>query len=197
MNEENILIKKAQNGDMNAFRDLVEHYKKIIFYFAYDLTGNHHDAEDLSQEVFIKMFRSLQEFRGEAKLSSWLYRIAVNTWISFTRTGSYKLRASQEPIEEEKLALYNTFSELSGGDPEKSAEASFIQMHIQQALRGLSPRERSVFVLRHYHELRLTEIGEMLNIAEGTVKSILYRAVKKLQKSLEFYRSDSKRENVK
>ena len=136
MNEENILIKKAQNGDMNAFRDLVEHYKKIIFYFAYDLTGNHHDAEDLSQEVFIKMFRSLQEFRGEAKLSSWLYRIAVNTWISYTRTGSYKLRASQEPIEEEKLALHNTFSELSGGDPEKILRSLLCKNIFKRLLRG-------------------------------------------------------------
>ncbi|MCD4665006.1 MAG: sigma-70 family RNA polymerase sigma factor, partial [Bacteroidales bacterium] len=64
---------------MFAFRELVERYKKKIYYLAYDLTGNHHDAEDMSQEVFIKAFRSLKNFRGDAKLSSWLYRITVNT----------------------------------------------------------------------------------------------------------------------
>jgi len=197
MEEERILIKQAQNGDMSAFRELVEKYKRLIVFFAYDLTGNYQDAEDLSQEVFVKMFRSLKELRNETSLCSWLFRITINTWISLTRTANFKLRRKQEPLEEEKLSSHSIFSELSGGNPEKSAEASLIQQHIRRALQELSLRERSVFVLRHYHDLRLKEIAEILNIAEGTVKSLLYRAIKKLQKSLAFYRQDIEREHVK
>ena len=197
MEEERILIKQAQNGDMSAFRELVEKYKRRIVFFAYDLTGNYQDAEDLSQEVFIKMFQSVKELRNETSLSSWLFRITVNTWISQTRTGNFKLRRKQEPLEEEKLSSHNIFSELSGGNPEKSTEASLMQQHIRRALQELSLRERSVFVLRHYHDLRLREIAGVLNIAEGTVKSLLYRAIKKLQKSLAFYRQNIEEEQVK
>ena len=73
MTDENVLIQRARNGESAAFRELVERYQKKIYYLSLDLTGNHHDAEDLSQEVFIKAFRSLDGFRGDEKLSSWLY----------------------------------------------------------------------------------------------------------------------------
>ena len=78
MNEEQVLVECAHNGEMGAFRELVERYKKKVYYLSFDLTGNHHDAEDLSQEVFIKAYRSLKNFRGDAKLNSWLYRINRN-----------------------------------------------------------------------------------------------------------------------
>ena len=157
---------------------------------AFDLTGNGEDAEDLSQEIFIKMFRSLKDFRGESKLSSWLYRITVNTWIDMKRTRIFKLRSLEEPFEEENLGDYGVTGELIGGNPEKNAEASIMRKHLQWALKKLSPRERSVFVLRHYNDMRMIEIGETLNISVGSVKSHLFRAIKKLQKSLAFLKHE-------
>ena len=82
---ENQLIERAQENGVDAFRDIVETYKDRIYCLAYDLTCNQHDAEDLVQEVFIKAFRSLDSFRGDAKLSSWLYRITVNSYLNNKR----------------------------------------------------------------------------------------------------------------
>lgn len=190
MRNENILIKQAQNGDADAFQELVERYKKIVYYFAYDLTGHHENAEDLSQEVFIKTFRSLKSFRGDAKLSSWLYRITVNTLINQKRKKNYKLQTVQESLEEERLYMQSVINKPNNINPEKSAETALLQKYLQQALEKLSIRERSVFILRHYHDLKIKEIGDTLKLSPGTVKSYLFRAVKKLQKSLAFYRQD-------
>ena len=77
MNDEQVLVERARSGEMGAFRELVERYKKKIYYLSLDLTGNHHDAEDLSLKVFIKVYRSLKKFRGDAKFNSCFYRIAV------------------------------------------------------------------------------------------------------------------------
>ncbi len=178
-----------QQGDMSAFRELVERYKKNIYYLAHDLTRNHHDAEDLSQEVFIKAFRSMQNFRGDAKLSSWLYRITVNTAISQKRKKSVSNMQLQENFDEcvnESEQNNKSFSR----NPEKLAEAGLMRDHLERAIQKLTPRERSIFVLRHYNDLPQKEIAEILKINVGTVKSMLFRAIKKLQDELAFYKQE-------
>ncbi len=189
MKEEQVLVQRMQQGDMLAFRELVERYKKNIYYLSYDLTGNHHDAEDLSQEVFIKAFRSMSNFRGDAKLSSWLYRITVNTAISQKRKKSVSNMQLQENFEETVNKSEQNNKEFSR-NPEKWAEAGLIRDHLESAIQKLTPRERSIFVLRHYNDLPQKEIAEILKINLGTVKSMLFRAIKKLQKELAFYRKD-------
>lgn len=190
MKEEQVLVERARRGEMFAFRELVERYKKKIYYLAYDLTGNHHDAEDMSQEVFIKAFRSLKNFRGDAKLSSWLYRITVNTAISQQRKKSVSQMQLQASFEEEG----RNEVQFSGGEttqnPEKCAEAGLMQQHIEKALQKLSPREKSIFVLRHYNDLPLKKIADILKINLGTVKSMLFRAIQKLRKELAFYKQE-------
>lgn len=188
MRDEKVLVERANNGEVSAFREIVERYQKKIYYLAYDLTGNHHSAEDLSQEVFIKVFRSLKNFRGDAKFSSWLYRITVNTWIS-----QYRKKSSTA------LKLWDDFSDSENKpdfyvpadnhhNPEQFAEASLIQQQIEKALAKLSPRERSIFVMRHYNDLKQKDIADILGITVGTVKSTLFRAIKRLQNELSFYR---------
>jgi len=105
VNDEQVLIQRARIGEMSAFRELVEQYKKKIYYLSLDLTGNHHDAEDLSQEVFIKAYRSLKNFRGDAKFNSWLYRITVNTCISQRRKKSVAAMTLQEDSESNNSTL--------------------------------------------------------------------------------------------
>ena len=167
-----------------TFRDLVEQYKRPLYALAYDLTGNHHDAEDLSQDVFVKAYRGMADFRGEAQVYSWLYRIAVNTYLNKRRKKALRFRQ-----------LWDDFSQTPpghGGErgPDQHAEADRMRRHVDAALKGLSPRERSAFVLRHYQDLSLKEVSTVMEVAEGTVKSLLFRAVKKLQRSLAFYRED-------
>jgi RNA polymerase sigma-70 factor (ECF subfamily) len=189
VNDEQTLVQRARNGEMGAFRELIELYRKKIYYLSLDLTGNHHDAEDLSQEVFIKAYRSLKNFRGDAKFNSWLYRITVNTCISQRRKKSLAAMTLQEDFESESTPQFFSESE-SSHNPERHAEASMMQQHINSALQQLTPRERSVFVLRHYNDLPLKEIAQILKITEGTVKSMLFRAIQRLQKELAFYRNE-------
>jgi len=189
VNEEQVLVERARDGEIAAFRKLVERYKKKIYYLSLDLTGNHHDAEDLSQEVFIKAYRSLKNFRGDAKFNSWLYRITVNTCISQHRKKSVAAMTLLDDFDRDRTQIHFDDGETIY-NPEHSAEAGLIQQHLESALQRLTPRERSVFVLRHYNDLPLKEIAQILKITEGTVKSMLFRAIQKLQNELSFYREE-------
>lgn len=190
MTDEKVLIQRAQKGETTAFRELVEQNKKNVYYLALDLTGNQQDAEDLSQEVFIKAYRNIKDFRSDGKISSWLYRITVNTNINQYRRKSYQARKTQESFDELRPSQENSINSIPIHNPEKSAESGMIQQHIDAALDRLTPKERSIFVLRHYNDLPLKEIAEIHQVQLGTVKSMLFRTIKKLQKELAFYRAD-------
>jgi len=187
MTDERELIDRAQRGDMESFRLLVERARANVYRLAYDLTSNRHDAEDLSQEVFLKVYRSLQQFRGDAKWSSWLYRITVNTCCDHYKSGTTKIMKRTEDIENDKS---NNIFCSDAALPDKSANAKMIQENIDRALHQLTSRERSVFVLRHYHDLPLKQIAETLEITDGTVKTLLFRAIQKLRQELAFYKND-------
>lgn len=189
MTDERQLIERAQNGDFQAFRKLVERSQITTYRLAYDLTGNRQDAEDLSQETFIRAYRGLGGFRGDAKWSSWLHRITVNRFLDGKR-GKLKDTVEYDDEMETATGMNPGPSSSPAPSPEKSAEAGVIQSHIENALRRLPPQERSVFVLRHYQDLPLKEIASVMDIAEGSVKVYLFRAVRRLQKELEFYRAD-------
>ena len=190
MIEECVLIERAKNGETSAFRELVERNKKNVYYLALDLTGNHHDAEDLSQEVFIKAYRNIKDFRSDSKLSSWLYRITVNTNINQYRKKSHRERKTHESLDELSPSQQHVFSKNGVQNPEKIAEAGLMQSHIDGALDRLTAKERSIFVLRHYSDLPLKEIAEIHDVQIGTVKSMLFRTIQKLQKELSFYKED-------
>jgi RNA polymerase sigma-70 factor (ECF subfamily) len=188
-NYETRLAKLAGEGDRDAFREIVEDNKKKIFYLAFDLTGSQQDAEDLSQDVFLKAFRSIHTFKGDASLSTWLYRITLNAYLDRKRKKSYEAEKDFQPLDEQQPAEH-AFQKNPGNEtPETYAESIQIQTHIENAMQHLTPRERSVFVMRHYEGLAGKEVGKLLNISEGTVKSLLSRAMKKLQNGLGFYRN--------
>jgi len=190
MTKEQQFIEQLRSGDRIAFTRMVTTHQKQIYFLARDLTGNHHDAEDLAQEVFIKAYRSIQNFRGDAKLNTWLYKIAVNTFLDKRKRKSHNMLVFKEDLSQESNNPNHPGQQAQPGNPEKAAEGSLIQEHIEQALQNLSPRERAVFVMRHYHDQAIKEIARGLDIAEGTVKSLLYRAIQKLQQKLAFYRHD-------
>ena len=184
MNSDTYLVKQTCRGESQVFAEIVQENKKKIFYLAYDLTGSAQDAEDLSQEVFLKAFCALKTFKGEASIGSWLYRITLNAFLDRKRKLSFQAEREQQPLEEDmKIAC-----PAGPGNPENYAESQQIKKHIEAALAQLSPRERAVFVMRHYQDMPGKEVGKLLNISEGTVKSLLFRAVKKLQKQLSIYR---------
>ena len=185
--DEQVLVDRISSGDSTAFQEFVDRYKKKIYYIAYDITGDHDDAEDVSQEVFIKVFRSLKTFRRNAKISSWLYQISVNASIDLLRKKSSKPEKSMDDTERADIQENLPGSSTHAQNPERSAEDLIIQNHISEALQKVSPKERSVFVMRHYNELKIREIAEILKVSPGTVKALFYRATRKLRKELSFY----------
>ncbi|HYQ87104.1 MAG TPA: sigma-70 family RNA polymerase sigma factor [Bacteroidota bacterium] len=199
MTDEQLLIDRAQQGDREAFRQLVERSNVDVYRLAYDMTRNHHDAEDLSQEVFIRAYRSLTRFRREAKWSTWLYRITVNLCLDHRDKQSRKRMEYRDDTGYEDTADGSAHPDARSSraasspvtsSPDRETESVMIQQHIEQALNRLPVQERAVFSLRHYHDLPLKEIAEMMNIAEGTVKSHLFRALQRLRRELAFYKKD-------
>jgi RNA polymerase sigma-70 factor (ECF subfamily) len=180
--DESATIKRVLAGDRTAFREIVDQHRTMVYRLAYRMVGNPEEAEDLSQEVFIRAYRSLGDFRQESKLSSWLYRITVNVCLD------HQMRTESSPLPLEAIHTLDATSVEE--DPTRIATSSIIQGHVRRALDSLSPRERAVFVLRHYQDLPLREVADMLSIRTGTVKALLYRAVQKMQRALSFYRKD-------
>jgi RNA polymerase sigma-70 factor (ECF subfamily) len=149
--------------------------------------GDHHDAEDISQEVFIKVFRFIKKFRKDAKLSSWIYQITVNTSIDVKRKKTKKTHVFMEDSQMERIHQDSSLTGSRINNPEHRTEAHMLQNRIKQLLDKVSPKERSVFVMRYYNEFKTTEIAETLNVSTNTIKSLLFRAKKKLRKELSIY----------
>jgi RNA polymerase sigma-70 factor (ECF subfamily) len=187
--DEKALIRRLQSGETSAFRELVENHKRALFNLAYDLLRNAQDAEDISQEAFIKVYRSIGDFRGEAQLGSWMYRIVVNLCLNRRRKKALSAMELRESFEDEEMHQSMPTHDPTT-NPEKATEAVMMRQHLRQALEQLSPQQRTIFVLRHDDDLPLAEISKMLRISEGTVKSQLFRALRKLQEALSFYKAD-------
>lgn len=186
MTSEQKLINNIKSANRNAFREFVEHYKNDVYSMAYRLTGNHADADDLSQIVFIKFYKTINKYRQETGLKSWLYKIAVNSYIDKERKKVNQIMHRFSP--DEQNDEQNIASEKKS--PEQLTESKMIKHHIDKALSGLSPKEKSAFILKHYQGQSLKEIARALKTSEGTVKSLLFRAIKKLQLALSFYKPE-------
>jgi len=193
--DEKELIQRLARGDRSAFREMVETHKKKIYFLALDMVGNPADAEDVSQEVFLRVFRSFKTFKQDAKLGAWLYRITYNASIDHLR----KRAVTPEPMADEALeARFQNHPQVTEPqtflDPAAAAERTLLQNRIEKALGNVSPREKAVFLLRHYEDLSLKEIAESLELTVGSVKSYLFRAVRKLRTELVPYQTEVKPE---
>lgn len=174
-NEESILIMKASKGDKDAFEDIVKCYGNLIYNQAYQAVCNREDAFDISQEVFIKAYRSIKKFRGECKLSSWLYRICQNSINDFLRKiKRYDSIAIDGDEEGEGKIILPDINEDSL--PDLALEKKIQSDTIRNALALLSSEHREIVILRDIQGYTYSEISEILNLEEGTVKSRLNRA---------------------
>ena len=189
MNAEEIeLILLAQRGDVAAFEKLVRIHEKTVLQTAYHFLNDEEDAKDVYQEVFYKMFQKISTFQFKSEFSTWLYRITVNCCINFR-----KKRERINQVEEKISNLFNDGESHIGynaSSPEKELLNLELSRKIAESIDKLSPKQRTVFVLKHYQGLKLTEIAAIMGSAEGTVKNYLFRAMEKLRNQLKSYRQN-------
>jgi RNA polymerase sigma-70 factor (ECF subfamily) len=168
-------------GEPSAFRELVETYKRKVYGLAFEMTRNHADAEDISQISFMKIHRSAGLIQPGRGLSTWIYRIVYNTALDHIR----KRQSSPREALPSNVSGQPVFDPPDpGAGPEKAAEDVCLRRRIDEALSKVSERERTVFILRHYHDLKVREIAESLGVSLGAVKSYLFRSMRRLQKEL-------------
>ena len=177
------LIKRAISGDRQAFQQIVEGNKQRMFSVARGVVDNPHQAEDIVQDSLIKAYRALPEFRGDASLSTWLYRITYLTAIDHQRQQSrhVKLADAAEQATETQTSPLTGNNKVTAG---AALETNELRQQITTALERLSPFEQTVFTLRHLQNFKLREIAVVVDRSEGTVKNILFRAIRKLRDQL-------------
>jgi len=180
------LIHQVKQGNDNAFEQLVYRYDRTVLSIALKYTGDTDDAKDLYQEVFIRVYRGINNFQFRSEFSTWLYRIAVNVCLSYKSRSKEYLKVSIKEVDQESDFAGDYSEQLiyEGSSPEVAAEGSELAEIVDAALETLSPRQKITFVLKHYEGYKIREIAEMLNCKEGTVKKYLFDAIKNLRKKL-------------
>jgi len=181
VSSDEIIVERALTGDADAFGEIVRRWERRIFALAYGMLGREEDARDATQETFLAAFRSLRGFRGEAKVSSWLHRIAVNQCI--TRQRRAKVR-NESALEDEQEKNAGRFALPASGSPLRILEGSETTLAVRRAVNSLPIELRQVIVMKEFEELTFREIAEALDLPLSTVKSRLYTAMKQLQMRL-------------
>ena len=180
------LIRAAQGGNHFAFEQLVRAYDQGVLRLALRIIGSESDAQDVHQEVFLKVFKKLDGFRFECAFSTWVYRIATNVCLDQLRRK--RVRAEDGAIESNiDNFLSNVSDDKPLNNPEQHLLCEELGSHIARALGRLTPRERLVFELKHFQQLKLQQVSEILDCSEPAVKTSLFRATKKLRLNLERY----------
>jgi len=181
------LIRAAQKGDAAAFEQLVYKYDRAVLRLTVHLTGSQEDGQDVYQEAFLRAYVNLARFRFECSFYTWIYRIASNLCLDHLRKRRFRSReliTTNSPDGGEREILEYIDDESAGASPERSLIRRVLREHIARALNNLSPRERMVFELKHYHGLQLKTVAGILSTTEGTVKNTLFRATHKLRLQL-------------
>ena len=176
-------IERAQSGDSDAFRLLVEQHSRAVFRLAFRMTGNEQDAEDVVQETFLRAYRQLDKYEARASFSTWLYRIASNYSLDLIRMRKRHEDKRERGSAEERDILQTLPVNAPG--PDRIVYSGQVQERVNEALNELSAQERTAFVLRHFEGMSIDEIGEALGTGTNATKHSIFRAVQKLRRSLE------------
>jgi RNA polymerase sigma-70 factor, ECF subfamily len=182
------IVERALTGDADAFGELVRRWERRIFALTYGMLGREEDARDATQETFLAAFRNLRGFRGEAKVSSWLHRIAVNQCI--TRQRRAKVR-SETALEDEQERDATSFAAPARLSPARTVEHRQVTQAVRRAVNSLPVELRQVIVMKEFEDLTFKEIAETLELPLSTVKSRLYTALKQLQMRLEKFNGNA------
>ncbi len=176
-------IKEVLKGDHNAFGEIVEIYKDKVFQLCFRILGNRHEAEDIAQEAFVRAYVNIHTFNVKLKFSTWLYRIATNLCIDRMRKKKPDYYLDAELSGTDGLNMYATVA-AAAALPEEELESIELQDAIQKQIMKLPEKYRTVIVLKYIEELSLKEIGEIVNLPIGTIKTRIHRGREALRKQL-------------
>ena len=184
--DETALIRAAQQGDEDAFEQIVQAYDKSVLRLAMNLLRSPEDAYDIYQEAFLRVFRNLGSFRFDCSFHTWLYRIVTNLCLDHLR--KRKVRKEGPACVETGDGVVDRMDALAEdrvqGDPQRRLMGRQLASRIQDVLGDLTPRERMVFELRHFQGMRLRAIGVALGTSEEAAKNCLFRATQKMRAAL-------------
>jgi len=182
--EERVLIEKSKAGDVAAFEELISSYQKKIFNLAYRMLGNINDADDLAQETFIRVFKSISNFKGESSFSTWIYRIATNVCLDELRKRKNKKAVSLDDEIKVDDGEIKRQIESDSPLPDEIAEREELRLLVKHAISDLPEEQRLIISLRDIQGLSYDEIAQVLDCPSGTVKSRINRARQALKKIL-------------
>jgi RNA polymerase sigma-70 factor (ECF subfamily) len=189
--DEQDLVQRAQEGDREAVEVLVRRYQKMVFSTAYQFCGFQlDDAQDAAQEAFLRVFQRIRQFEGRSSFSTWLYRIVVNTCLYEGRKKRrwqkilMPWRSSHKEDKDDPSAPENRPDLSQETDPTSILRRRELGEELAKALEGLSDKQRVIFQLKVFQEMSIPKIAEVTGLAEGTVKSHLFRATQALRRRL-------------
>jgi RNA polymerase sigma-70 factor, ECF subfamily len=184
---ERSLLRRLRDRDERAFRELVEEHRDRVYNITFRMLGNRAEAEDVAQEVFIAVFKTIQDFRAESKFSTWLYRVAVNHCKNRIKYLARRHDRDREEIDETThgTGVNGTIGGPVPSSPAKALESAQMERLMQDAIANLEEDQRIVVVLRDVEDLSIEEICEITGLPDGTVKSRLHRARLVLRKRLQ------------
>jgi len=185
--EDRVYITRAQAGDREAFRKLVERHQRRAFAIALSLVRDENDARELVQDAFLRVYKGLGSFQGGSSFFTWLYRIITNLSIDLIRKPSHKntdLDESRLEIEEDQESLFPFLSRVEGADPVDAVRRREIGARLTDALDALPSYHRGVIIMREIEGLSYEEMAQAMGVSKGTIMSRLFHARQKLQKAL-------------
>ncbi len=185
------LVAQTQAGNGDAYRVLVERHSRRVFRLAFRLTGNEQDAEDVVQEAFLKAYKNLDNFNGQAQFSSWLYSIASNHALDMLKRRRRRPTESLTAADDENSPSPENRIASPIPDPERLASGSQIHQHILAAMDDMTPQERIAFTLRHFEGHCMEDIGAVLQLTTGATRNAVFRAVQKVRRALQFLEGGS------
>lgn len=163
---------KSETHKNQAFKALVKLYKERLYWHIRNIVKSHDDADDVLQNTFIKIFKNINNFKGDSKLFSWMYRIATNESITFINNRAKQLQVSNEDVR--ALAINNLVSDVY-------FEGDAIQLKLQQAIATLPEKQQLVFNMKYFENIKYSEMSAILETSEGALKSSYHLAVKKIE----------------
>jgi RNA polymerase sigma-70 factor (ECF subfamily) len=190
MTAERQLLRRLRERDERAFRELIELHRDRVYNLTFRMLGNRAEAEDVAQEVFITVFKTIDSFREESKFSTWLYRVAVNHCKNRIKYLARRHERDRDELDEIKTASPTDSQTRTPGTPavirrpDKALEGAQLEQLMQDAIDTLDEEHRALVVLRDVEDLSIDEICEITGLPDGTVKSRLHRARLALRKKL-------------